>query len=95
MVIIQGGFRISAPGVPEMPSLNDKLEVQKLVALLLQDREPEELRRKLKLDYQLELFKFTSIDSVQGSVAFGRDALLLHSVLFRFKKKQNDKPFIF
>jgi CRISPR-associated endonuclease/helicase Cas3 len=94
-VIAEKGFRISAPGVPEIPALNRKLEGQKLVALLLPDREPEELRRKLKLGYQIELFKFSSTDSVQGCAAFGRDALLLHSVLFRFKRKPNDKPFIF
>jgi len=94
VVIEQTGFRLSAPGVPEMTALNDQLEQQTLVALLLCNEEPEAIRRRLRLGFQIDLFKFHSADGSTGSVAFARDALLLDSVLFRFRKSNDNRPII-
>lgn len=93
-VIEQDCFRLNAPDVPEMMALNNELEGRILVALLLRNYDPEAIRRKLRLGFQLDLLKFHSADGSRGCVAFARDALLLDSVLFRFRKNKDDGPLI-
>jgi CRISPR-associated endonuclease/helicase Cas3 len=84
--------RLNAPDVLGMRHINRALETRTIPALLTK-QEPEELRRKLKLGYQLEMFTFTSVGTAIGTVAFARDALLLDSVLWR-KKTSNNDPII-
>ncbi len=84
--------RLVAPDVPDMNILNRALEERRLVALLTK-LAPDELRKRLRLGYQLEIFEFSDTGIERGSVVFGRDALLIDSVLWR-KKSSNDSPII-
>lgn len=95
VVIESDGFKLDAPGIPELNNLNRQLAARRLAALLLPGEDPDALRRRLRLGYQLELFKFTSPDGIQGCAAFGRDALMLDSVLYRHRTKKPDNPFIY
>lgn len=93
-VIELKGVRLDAADVPGMRHINRKLEARTLPTLLTPD-EPESLRRKLRLGYQIEMFTFTSIGEATGTAVFGRDALLLDSVLWRKKPAASapDNPF--
>lgn len=94
VVTQQSGFRLVAPGVPELSKLNDRLEALTLAVRLVRYQEPKMLGRRLRLGYQLELFKFSTADMVEGTVAFGRDALLLDSVLYRASRSTGGHPFL-
>ena len=94
VVIEMTGFHFDVPDVPELRRLNRKLETQHLVALLLRDQDPEAVRKRLRLGFQLELFKFSSANGVEGCVAFGRHALLLDSAWSRRKRSSNSAPII-
>jgi len=79
------------PGdVDGLQHINDKLETRTIPALLTKEN-LDDLRRKLRLGYQLEMFRFTSLNSAIGTVVFARDALLLDAVLWR-KKTSGDDP---
>lgn len=96
MVIETKGVRFDVPSIPELRTLNQTLETRILVALFLRDQDPDVVRKRLRLGYQLELFKFGSRNGVEGCTAFGRDALLLDSVWW-YRRKQNaaEMPIIF
>jgi len=83
VAITRGSFRLDVPGVPGLFKLNRKLEDRELVATVVRGHKPHELRRRLRLGFQLQVHEFTSRDNVEGSVAFGRDALLLDTALRR------------
>jgi CRISPR-associated endonuclease/helicase Cas3 len=87
--------RLNAPGVPDMTALNAVLEQRTLVALLVLNHDPDSLRVRLRLGVQLELFRFRSRDGSEGCAVFGRDALLLDSILYRFRKSDDCRPLIF
>lgn len=93
-VIEQDGFRLDVQGM-DMNAVNDRLEQRTLVALLLRNQDPEAIRRRLRLGFQIDLFKFRSVDGSQGCAVFARDALLLDSILFRFRKSNDNRPLIF
>lgn len=94
VVIDQRGFQLDVPGVPELHALNRELETRPLAAILLRNKDPESLRRMLRLGLQIELFRFSDGNSEQGTVTFGRDALLLDSVYYRDRKSKSDKPIL-
>jgi len=84
-VIEKRGFRLSPMGVSELNALNDVLETRAFAVLCVRDKAPELVRRKLRLGY-FDLLPFRDAAGVTGSIAFGRDALLLDSVLYRVKR---------
>jgi hypothetical protein len=92
VVIQQHGFRLDVVGIPELQRLNDEIEQRVWVALIIRDYPPDMLRRILRLGYQLEVLTFRQ-GSLTGSVVFGRDALLLDAVLYRYRS-QSHQPFI-
>lgn len=69
-----------APEVPELNRLNGALRRRKLVALLCLPH-PAELMRRLYLPWPFPLYRFYSRDGCEGSIAFGRQALLLEVAL--------------
>jgi CRISPR-associated endonuclease/helicase Cas3 len=78
------GFELTAPGVPMLTALNNRLRRRHLPATLcLAFGHPLELKRRLYLPPLFPVFRFTSRDRVAGCVAFGREALLLHTRLNR------------
>jgi CRISPR-associated endonuclease/helicase Cas3 len=81
------------PNVPGLDRLNRTLEERRLVALLIR-LDADELRKRLRLGYQLEIFNFTSAGADRGCIVFARDALLVDSVYWR-KRTSNDSPYIY
>lgn len=77
-----------------LAKLNDKLSARTLATFFIPNQDHYTVRRMLKLGMQIELFAFTSLDNVQGCVAFGQDALLLDSAWRRQKNRAADHPFI-
>ncbi len=77
-----------------LTSVNKSLEQKLLPTYLIPNHEPEVIRRRLRFGFQVELFKFQSLDGVEGSAAFGRDALLLDSV-WQQRRSPQDRPMIF
>ena len=80
--------QIHASDGPDLHKLNRILEERLLVARLCHDK-PNDLRRLLRLSYQLEIFNLTISGRECGSIAFARTALLIDSVLWP-KKSSND-----
>ncbi len=78
---VQKGFSIKADGADGLYQLNKKIKDLQFVVTLVRNQKPEALRRRLRLDWQLALYEFESHDNLDGCVAFGRDALLLHTAL--------------
>ncbi len=79
--IILNGFKLDVRG---MTKVNKRLEKRNLPATLcLAYQHPLELKRKLYLPLLFPVYPFTSQDGVSGCVAFGREALLLHTKLKR------------
>jgi hypothetical protein len=74
------GVEIEAPQVPELNRLNRGLRQRKLVALLCL-LHPAELARRLRLPWPFPIHRFMSRDGIPGSIAFGRQALLLEVAL--------------
>jgi CRISPR-associated endonuclease/helicase Cas3 len=73
-------IEIDADSVPELPRLNRGLRRRKVVALLCL-MHPVELARRLRLPWPFPLYHFKSLDELPGSIAFGRQALLLEVAL--------------
>jgi len=69
-------IEIDADNVPELLRLNRGLRQRKVVALLCL-MHPVELARRLRLPWPFPLYHFKSLDELPGSIAFGRQALLL------------------
>jgi len=68
--------------VPGLNAINRKLERSQLPALLcLGQQHPLEWKRRLRLPMLFPLFAFTSRDGLCGTIAFGREALLLDVTL--------------
>ena len=72
---------VDAPQVPELERLNRVLRRRKQVALLCLLLHPAELTRRLRLPWLFPIHRFYSRDGYEGSIAFGRQALLLEVAL--------------
>lgn len=72
---------IDAANVPALPRLNRGLRQRHMVALLCLAMHPAELARRLRLPWPFPLYRFVSRDGLEGSIAFGRQALLLEVAL--------------
>jgi CRISPR-associated endonuclease/helicase Cas3 len=89
------GFRFDVPGLPELKALNDALEERILPVFLIPNEAPDNIRRKCRLGMQIELLPFRQSSTGRtGTVAFGRDALLLDSVWHRQRQGSDDSPMI-
>jgi hypothetical protein len=73
-------IEVDAAQVPELNRLNGALRRRKLVASLCL-LHPAELARRLRLPWPFPLYRFCSRDGCEGSIAFGRQALLLEVAL--------------
>ena len=73
------------PGLAELRKLNDKLMGRVLAVMLIPNKQPQEVRRLCRIGMQLELLPFAA-QTVRGTIAIGRDALLLDSV---WKRRRN------
>jgi CRISPR-associated endonuclease/helicase Cas3 len=82
VVQIVDHVEVDAPGVPNLNRLNRVLRQRKLVALLCL-LHPTVLARRLRLPWPFPLHRFCSRDGCEGSIAFGRQALLLEVALQR------------
>jgi CRISPR-associated endonuclease/helicase Cas3 len=79
--IVLKGLEVDAVGMNEV---NPRLRQRHLPATLcLAHQHPLELKRKLYLPLLFPVYAFTSQDGIAGCVAFGREALLLHTRLKR------------
>ena len=73
-------IEIDAAQVPELFRLNKTLKQRNLVALLCL-LHPAELARRLRLPFPFPIHRFRSKDNCEGSIAFGRQALMLEVAL--------------
>lgn len=87
-VIEQNRFELDCVGIPELQALNEKLYDRTLVAFVIPDKNPYLVRRLLHLGFQTELFDFSGLSGLAGTIVFGRDALLVDSVLRRGKAQE-------
>lgn len=71
------GITLAVPFVDWLNDLNSHLRQRKFVALLCLCA-PKELIYKLHLPPMFEVYPFISRDGLEGSIAFARDALMLH-----------------
>jgi CRISPR-associated endonuclease/helicase Cas3 len=78
------GVRLNAD-FPESVAINHRIEMKCFVAILFKYQSPLELKRKLRLPLLFPMYEFESKDLVTGTIAFGRQALLL-SCHFPFAK---------
>ncbi len=91
-------------GLPlaELRRLNDALD-QRLFAARLVVEAPDDVRKRLRLGYYFGLYPFTGklwrpdeerLETISGSVAFARNALLLDSIYFPPKEEAPSQAFI-
>lgn len=81
------GMTIDAEGIPGLNAINRSLQKRELPALICLGVEngPLELKRRLRLPMLFPIYEFESRDGLAGSIAFGREALLLDAAL-RYRK---------
>lgn len=79
-VQVIAGVTLEVPFVDWLDELNRHLRQRKFVALLCLCA-PKELIYKLYLPPMFEVYPFISRDGLEGSIAFARDALLLHAAI--------------
>jgi hypothetical protein len=71
-----------AGDVPHLNTLNRALARKTVPAFVCQRYHPLELKRKLRLPLLFALYAFRSRDGLAGSIAFGREALLLDAATY-------------
>lgn len=75
--------------VPELNALNNRLSRRKLPCLLCKGIHPLELKRRLRLPLLFAVYGFASRDGLEGTVGFGREALLLDTRLSHYSSGKN------
>ena len=81
---VMQGFSVESEFAHEIPginAINRTLEGLRLPALICAGNSPFDLKRRLRLPMLFPLYELHSRDGVSGSVAFGREALLLDVAL--------------
>ena len=73
-------IEVDAAQVPDLVRLNKALKQRKLVTLFCL-LHPAELARRLRLPFPFPIHRFKSKDGCEGSIAFGRQALMLEVAL--------------
>ena len=76
-------IEVDASDIPERTQLNRGLRQRHMVALLCLQMHPAELARRLRLPWPFPAYRFCSRDGLEGSIVFGRQALLLEVALQR------------
>jgi CRISPR-associated endonuclease/helicase Cas3 len=88
------GFGVQAGHQPFVKDLEPLLLKSETAALLIPDATPLEAKRTYYLPFLMPLFPYIiEGDTRTGSIAFGRDALLLDS-FFHNRKRPDDKSFM-
>lgn len=77
VALVRHGIKLDMNEVEWLNEVNDSLRRRNLVTLLCL-REPNDLRYRLYLPPLFELYPFAARDGAKGTIAFARDALLLH-----------------
>ena len=67
--------------IPALNAINRTLEKQKVPALVCAGHNPFDLKRRLRLPLLFALYELRSRDGLTGTIAFGREALLLDVAL--------------
>lgn len=80
------GIEVDCAGHPWLNELNHTLRRQPCVGLLLPGLHPEQVRKKVYLPGHFPLHTYIDYNEMTGTIAIGRQALLLDSVL-RFRKR--------
>ena len=77
------GVTVDAEGIPSLNIINRSLQRRELPALICLgvENHPLELKRRLRLPMLFPIYEFESRDGLVGSIAFGREALLLDVAL--------------
>jgi hypothetical protein len=81
---VMRGFTLESEFTHEIPGINGinrRLEALAVPALICAGNGPLELKRRLRLPLLFPLYELRSRDGVTGSIAFGREALLLDVAL--------------
>ncbi len=81
---VMQGFTVESEFAHEIPginAINRTLEGLRLPALICAGNSPFDLKRRLRLPMLFPLYALRSRDGVSGSIAFGREALLLDVAL--------------
>lgn len=84
------GFYVKESRQPWVDAVNKILKKQKLVCVI-SDRDPYELKRSLWLPLLFPVYRLSDLYDSEFAVAFGKEALLLESLLF-YRKTGGDRP---
>jgi hypothetical protein len=79
------GITVDTAYLGDVPNLNtlNRILTQRIVpAFVCQRYAPLELKRRLRLPLLFALYAFRSRDGLEGSIALGREALLLDSATY-------------
>lgn len=77
VAIVRKGIKLDLNNVEWLAEVNDHLRRRELVTLICL-RDPADLRYRLRLPPMFELYSVVARDGTKGTIAFARDALLLH-----------------
>ncbi|GIK65480.1 MAG: hypothetical protein BroJett018_32740 [Chloroflexota bacterium] len=81
-VVATTGLRLNITPTPPLGDLPVHLRRHRLVARIVLHQLPDEVRQNSRLGMFFPLFKFTTYDGIeQGTIALGRDALLLDAAM--------------
>lgn len=86
------GFYVKESRQPWVDAVNRVLKRQQLVCVI-SDMPAREMKRRLWLPLLFPIYRLTDLHDSEFSVAFGKEALLLESLLF-YRKTGTDKPII-
>lgn len=96
-VVLPKGTRVDCNGHDFLNQLNREISRRQYVALIVQGKDPLQVRREAYLPPGMRLWPYR-VDSeggeLRGAVAFGREALLLDSRLYNRPLEGGEAPFI-